>query len=91
MEHKNSKKLYSIAIESWKYMRELNSEEHGRPNQELAPTKALKKWNRMQSQKVSEILNQPGNKNPFMASIHYESITLMLTKKKSISDFVAQD
>ena len=40
--HKNSKKLYSIAKESRKYMRELNIEEQEELNQDLAPTKAAK-------------------------------------------------
>ena len=40
--HKNSKRLYSIAKESRKYMRELNIEEQEELNQDLAPTKAAK-------------------------------------------------
>ena len=39
--HENSKKLYSIAKESRKYMRELNIEEQ-ELNHDLAPTKAEK-------------------------------------------------
>ena len=39
--HENSKKLYSIAKESRKYMRELNIEEQ-ELNQHMAPTKAAK-------------------------------------------------
>ena len=38
--HENSKKLYSIAKESRKYMRELNIEEQEEQNQDLALTKA---------------------------------------------------
>ena len=38
--HENSKKLYSIAKESRKHMRELNTEEQEELNQDLAPTKA---------------------------------------------------
>ena len=69
--HEKSKKLYSIAKESRKYMRELNIEEQEERNQDLALTKA-------------------GKKNPFMASTHYEPMTLMLTKRKTISGFVAR-
>ena len=38
--HEDNKKLYSIAKESRKYMRELNIEEPEELNQDLAPTKA---------------------------------------------------
>ena len=40
--HEGSKKLYSIAKESRKYMRELNIKEQEELNQDLAPTKAAK-------------------------------------------------
>ena len=40
--HENSKKLYSSAKESRKYMRELNIEEQEELNHDLAPTKAEK-------------------------------------------------
>ena len=40
--HENSKKLYSIAKESRKYMRELNIEEQEEQNQDLDLTKAAK-------------------------------------------------
>ena len=39
--HEDNKKLYSIAKESQKYMRELNIEEQ-ELNQDLAPAKAAK-------------------------------------------------
>ena len=42
IKHKNSRKLYSFAKESQKYMRELNIEEQEQLNHELAPTKAAK-------------------------------------------------
>ena len=56
----------------------------------LAQQKLQKKWNRKQSQKVYRILNQTGKKNSFIVSTHHEPITLMLTKRKSVSGFVAQ-
>ena len=40
--HEGNKKLYSIAKESRKYMRELNIKEQEELNQDLAPTKAAK-------------------------------------------------
>ena len=40
--HENSKKLYSIAKESRKYMRELNFEEQEEQNQDLVLTKGAK-------------------------------------------------
>ena len=40
--HENNKKLYSIAKESQKYMRELNIEEQGELNHGLTPTKTPK-------------------------------------------------
>ena len=36
-------------------------------------------------------LKSTWEEKPLQASIHYESITLMLTKRESISDFVSQD
>ena len=49
--YENSKKLYSIAKESRKYMRELNIKEQEELNQDLAPTKAA---NAMKQKEKSE-------------------------------------
>ena len=42
IKYENSRKLYSIAKENRKYMKELNTEEQEELNQDLAPTKAGK-------------------------------------------------
>ena len=54
--HEKSKKLYSIAKESRKYMRELNIEEQEERNQDLALTKAVKE---MKQKAKSEGLKNP--------------------------------
>ena len=53
--HENSKKLYSIAKESSKCMRELNIEEQEELNQDLAPTKA--------AEEMKQKVNSEGIKN----------------------------
>ena len=71
-------------------MRELNNEEQEELNHQVAPTKVAKEIKQKPKSEGQRILNQPGKKNLFMASTEYETITLMLTKRKPISGFEAQ-
>ena len=50
--HKNSKKIYPIAKESRKYVKELHIEEQEELNQKLAPTKAAKVMKQKAKSKV---------------------------------------
>ena len=72
-------------------MRELNIKKQKELNYELAADKSCER-DETESKvlRIYRILNQPGKKNPFMVSTHYEPITLMLTKRKLISGFAAQ-
>ena len=88
--HENSKKLYSIAKESRTYMRELNIEEQEELNHNLSPKKTAKEMKQKAKSEGLKNLKSTGKKNLFMVSAHYESITLMLTKRKPISGFVGE-
>ena len=65
--------------------------EEQEPNHELAQTKAAKEMKQKAKSEGLKNLKSTWEEIPFMASTHYEPITLMLTKREPTSGFVAQD